>query len=495
MTEPVDESNRTVAAIDCGTNSIRLLIADPADGGGLIDRDRRTEIVRLGQGVDATGEFHPDALARTFAAVDAYAELITAAGVPTDRIHFVATSASRDAKNRDAFFDGVRERLGVLPDVISGDREAQLSFTGALSRVRPEAGPVLVMDIGGGSTEFIVGTATAEMTSAISLNIGSVRVTERFLKTSPPTVDELAEAEAYVDGLLDRSDVPFGAIGSWIGVAGTATTLAGVYLQLAQYDRAQVHGSTIPRAGLDELLARLSRLTVAEIRALPSMHPGRADVITGGTLIATRVAARTPVPEMIISESDILDGIALELLGSLTLAECPGGISGDHRGRARPAGHHRPDGRGVVRVRDEPRGLVDDPAAGAFRDDVDLRRPGRARGTLDAALTAALDASLSVSVLAIPDEADRPKIGSSYLVTVHGADRLGIVARLASTIAAAGGNITDLTTRLAGELYVLLAEVDLPPAADVPALQAALAQASAELGVDTTLRPVENDEL
>ena len=153
--------------------------------------------------MDATGEFHPDALARTFAAVDAYAELITAAGVPTERIHFVATSASRDAKNRDEFFDGVQERLGVLPDVISGDREAQLSFTGALSRVRPEAGPVLVMDIGGGSTEFIVGTATAEMTSAISLDIGSVRVTERFLKTSPPTVDELAEAEAYVDGLLD----------------------------------------------------------------------------------------------------------------------------------------------------------------------------------------------------------------------------------------------------------------------------------------------------
>ncbi|HSU35872.1 MAG TPA: Ppx/GppA phosphatase family protein [Propionibacteriaceae bacterium] len=309
-----DQPNRTVAAIDCGTNSIRLLIADPDDGGGLIDRDRRTEIVRLGQGVDATGEFHPDALVRTFAAVDAYAELITAAGVPPDRIHFVATSASRDAKNRDAFFEGVRERLGVLPDVISGDREAQLSFTGALSRVRPEAGPVLVMDIGGGSTEFIVGTATAEMTSAISLNIGSVRVTERFLKSSPPTVDELAEAAAYVDDLLDGSDVPFGGMGSWIGVAGTATTLAGVYLQLAQYDRAQVHGSAIPRAGLDDLLNRLSQLTVAEIRALPSMHPGRADVITGGTLIASRVAARTPVPEMIISESDILDGIALELL-------------------------------------------------------------------------------------------------------------------------------------------------------------------------------------
>jgi len=314
MTNPTEPSARRVAAIDCGTNSIRLLIADPDDRGGLVDVERRTEIVRLGQGVDASGEFHPDALARTFVAVKTYADLIERAGVPADRIHFVATSASRDAKNRDAFFDGVRERLGVVPDVISGDREAQLSFTGALSRVRPEVGPALVMDIGGGSTEFITGTATGEMTSAISLDIGSVRVTERFLASSPPTADELADAESYVDRLLDRSDVPFAGIGTWIGVAGTATTLAGVYLQLAQYDRKQVHGSTIPRAGLADLLERLSRLTVAEIRALPSMHPGRADVITGGTLIAARVAARTPVPEMIISESDILDGIALELL-------------------------------------------------------------------------------------------------------------------------------------------------------------------------------------
>ncbi len=314
MTNPTGPTPRRVAAVDCGTNSIRLLIADPADGRGLTDVERRTEIVRLGQGVDATGEFHPDALVRTFTAVEAYAELITGAGVSADRIHFVATSASRDAKNRDAFFDGVRQRLGVLPDVISGDREAQLSFTGALSRVQPETGPVLVMDIGGGSTEFIVGTATGEMTSAISLDIGSVRVTERFLKASPPTADELADAASYIDRLLDRSDVPFAGIGTWIGVAGTATTLAGVYLQLAQYDREHVHGSTIPRAGLADLLDRLCRLSVAEIRALPSMHPGRADVITGGTLIAARVAARTPVPEMIVSESDILDGIALELL-------------------------------------------------------------------------------------------------------------------------------------------------------------------------------------
>ncbi len=222
----------TVAAIDCGTNSIRLLIAKPQPGGGLEDLDRRTEIVRLGQGVDATGEFHPDALRRTFAVVEQYAKLINEAGVPTDHVHFVATSASRDAKNRDEFFDGVQRRLGVQPDVISGDKEAQLSFLGALSRVRPTGEPVLVMDIGGGSTELITGSAQGDLQSAISLDIGSVRLTERFLKISPPAPDDLERAAHYVDQLLDGAGVDFGSIGTWIGVAGTATTLAGVYLQL-----------------------------------------------------------------------------------------------------------------------------------------------------------------------------------------------------------------------------------------------------------------------
>ncbi|HEV2929757.1 MAG TPA: Ppx/GppA phosphatase family protein [Propionibacteriaceae bacterium] len=305
-----------LAAVDCGTNSIRLLIAEPTGSGGLVDRERRTEIVRLGQGVDASGEFHPNALARTFTAVEGYAELIRRAGVPVDRIHFVATSATRDVRNREAFFDGVRQRLGVTPDVITGDREAQLSFTGALSRVRPEGEPVLVMDIGGGSTEFIVGSAAGEMSFAISLDIGSVRITERFLKSSPPTAAELTAAAAYVDSLLESSTVDFGSVGTWIGVAGTATTLAGVYLELAEYDRERVHGSSIPLEDLTALLDRLSSMTADEIRALPSMHPGRADVITGGALIASRVAVHVPVPDMIVSESDILDGIALELLAA-----------------------------------------------------------------------------------------------------------------------------------------------------------------------------------
>ena len=303
-----------VAAIDCGTNSIRLLIAEPDDSGGLRDLDRRLEIVRLGQGVDATGEFHPDALQRTFAAVDHYAELIEKAEVPVENLHFVATSASRDAKNRDSFFAGIKQRLGVLPDVISGETEARLSFIGALSRVTPEGEPVLVMDIGGGSTELITGGAAGKMRSAISLDIGSVRVTERFLKQNPVADDDLVRATEYVDDLLAESGVDFASIGTWIGVAGTATTLAGVYLELEHYDRELVHGAVIPLPAVQELLYRLARMTVDEIRALPSMHPGRADVITGGALVEARIAARLQVKDLIVSESDILDGIALQLL-------------------------------------------------------------------------------------------------------------------------------------------------------------------------------------
>ena len=303
-----------VAAIDCGTNSIRLLIAQPDGAGGLKDLDRRLEVVRLGQGVDATGEFHPDALQRTFAAVEEYAELIKKAEVPVENVHFVATSATRDVKNREALFAGVKDRLGVLPDVISGETEARLSFNGALSRVIPEGEPVLVMDIGGGSTELITGSVAGDMHSAISLDIGSVRVTERFLKQNPVADVDLARAAAYVDDLLAASGVDFGSIGTWIGVAGTVTTLAGVYLGLEQYDRERVHGAVIPLPSVEELLHRLAPLTVDEIRALPSMHPGRADVITGGALVEARIAARLNVDDLIVSESDILDGIALQLI-------------------------------------------------------------------------------------------------------------------------------------------------------------------------------------
>ncbi|HEY6810527.1 MAG TPA: Ppx/GppA phosphatase family protein [Propionibacteriaceae bacterium] len=303
-----------VAAIDCGTNSIRLLIAEPNGSGGLRELDRRLEIVRLGQGVDANGEFHPDALQRTFAVVDQYAELIKKAEVPVPNVHFVATSAARDARNRDSFFAGIKQRLGVLPDVVSGPTEAHLSFLGALSRVTPEGQPVLVMDIGGGSTELITGSAAGEIYRAISLDVGSVRVTERFLKQNPVADDDLARATEYVDDLLAGSGVEFASIGTWIGVGGTATTLAGVHLELEHYDREQVHGAVIPLPAVQALLHRLAKMTVEEIKALPSMHPGRADVITGGALVEARTAARLNVAELIISESDILDGIALQLI-------------------------------------------------------------------------------------------------------------------------------------------------------------------------------------
>jgi exopolyphosphatase / guanosine-5'-triphosphate,3'-diphosphate pyrophosphatase len=303
-----------VAAIDCGTNSIRLLIAEPDRSGGLKDLERRLEVVRLGQGVDASGEFHPDALQRTFAVVDDYADLIKKAEVPTEKVHFVATSATRDVKNRDSFFTGIQQRLGVTPDVISGETEARLSFIGALSRVTPEGEPVLVMDIGGGSTELITGSAAGGMHGAISLDMGSVRVTERFLKQNPVPADDLQRATRYVDDLLAGSGVDFASIGTWIGVAGTVTTLAGVYLELEQYDRDRVHGAVIPLPAVEELLYRLAGMTVDQIRALPSMHPGRADVITGGALVEARVAARLDVADLIVSESDILDGIALGIL-------------------------------------------------------------------------------------------------------------------------------------------------------------------------------------
>jgi exopolyphosphatase/guanosine-5'-triphosphate,3'-diphosphate pyrophosphatase len=310
---------RRVAAIDCGTNSIRLLIAEPDGSGGLADLERRLEIVRLGQGVDATGEFHPDALRRTFAAVDGYAELIKKAEVPTGKVHFVATSAARDVKNRETFFAGVKERLGVLPDVISGETEARLSFLGALSRVKPEGEPVLVMDIGGGSTELITGGANGDLHSAVSLDVGSVRVTERFFKQNPVADDDLERAAGYVDDLLTGSGVDFDSIGAWIGVAGTVTTLAGVYLELERYDRERVHGARIPLAAIAEQLHRLAGLTVDQIRALPSMHPGRADVITGGALVESRIAARVHLDHLIVSESDILDGIALQLIAGDTM--------------------------------------------------------------------------------------------------------------------------------------------------------------------------------
>jgi exopolyphosphatase/guanosine-5'-triphosphate,3'-diphosphate pyrophosphatase len=218
-----------VAVIDCGTNTIRLLVADPGPGMSLSEVDRRLELVRLGQGVDATRRFHPDALARTFAAVDTYAARIRELGV--GQVRFLATSAARDVSNRDEFFDGVRDRLGVDVDVISGDEEARLSFLGALSGGPVAVGPVLVMDVGGGSTELILGDLDGTVRVACSLDMGSVRIRERFLAGDPPTAAEVGAARAFVDQLLDSSGIPLAKAATWMTVRET-DILDGATLEL-----------------------------------------------------------------------------------------------------------------------------------------------------------------------------------------------------------------------------------------------------------------------
>lgn len=306
--------NGPVAIIDCGTNTIRLLITESDGAGGLSEIDRQTKIVRLGQGVDASGEFHPDALARTFAQAEQYARVIKEHDIPVDRIRFVATSASRDVRNRDEFFDGIRQRLGVTPDVITGDDEAALSFAGALSGAQNPHTPVLVTDIGGGSTELIIGNAGGTADHAVSLDIGSVRLTERFLPGDPPNADDLGRAAAYVDQLLDAEKIDWPGVRTWIGVAGTLTTLAAVDLDLTEYARTKVNGHRIKITDLGSIFDRLSSMSADQIRQLGTVDPARADVITAGALIATRVATRLTVESLTVSEADILDGAALALI-------------------------------------------------------------------------------------------------------------------------------------------------------------------------------------
>lgn len=303
-----------VAAIDCGTNSVRLLIAEGTDA-GFVELDRDLHLTRLGQGVDATGRFAPDALARTLDAVADFGARIRAAGA--QRVRFVATSAARDAANRDEFFVGVRERVGVEAEIITGDEEARLSFTGALSVARDVEWPVLIMDIGGGSTELVLGRPDASGAVAVeaarSLDVGSVRLRERFLASDPPTADQVASASGYIDELIDASGVDVGAARTWIGVGGTATALSAINLGLDFYDRTRVQGSVMTRAQVQALAALLLQLPVAEVAAMPTMQPKRADVICAGALIAARVGVRCSV-DLRVSEADILDGIVLDLL-------------------------------------------------------------------------------------------------------------------------------------------------------------------------------------
>jgi exopolyphosphatase/guanosine-5'-triphosphate,3'-diphosphate pyrophosphatase len=353
-----------VAAVDCGTNSIRMLVAD-VDDVGLTEVDRRLEIVRLGQGVDRTGRLDPAALARTFAVGRDYAEEIERYGV--ERVRFVATSASRDAENRADFIAGIREIFGVDPEVISGDEEAQLSFDGATRSLRAAADlrdslddgnpvdprhasglrtfprgrdgtghsapPYLVVDIGGGSTEFVLGDDTAR--AARSVDIGCVRLTERHLRADPPTADQIAAARNDIAKAIDQAaeEVPVAEARTLVGLAGSVTTVAGIALELDGYDPARIHHSLISAREIRRVSDELLLMTHRERAALPVMHPGRVDVIGAGALILAEVVDRAGTDFVVVSEHDILDGLAIScVFGGKAHGRA-------ERGRHKPAAH------------------------------------------------------------------------------------------------------------------------------------------------------------
>ncbi|MEU7763892.1 Ppx/GppA phosphatase family protein [Nocardia sp. NPDC049190] len=312
-----------VAAVDCGTNSIRLLIADVLADGRLADVHREMRIVRLGQGVDATGSLAPEAIERTRVALVDYAALMRETGV--SRVRMVATSATRDAANREEFFAMARAVLGTVvagaeAEVITGDEEARLSFSGAIGELASAAGPFVVVDLGGGSTELVFGDSDAGVRAAFSADVGCVRITERCLGGNPPTAEQVTVARAFAAERLAEAfaRVPVERAHTWVGVAGTMTTLAAVALDLPEYDSRKVH---LTRLTLDQVHAVCDRLIAMDHdqrAALGPMHPGRVDVIGGGAVItevlAEELSRRAGIAHLVVSEHDILDGIALSIV-------------------------------------------------------------------------------------------------------------------------------------------------------------------------------------
>jgi exopolyphosphatase/guanosine-5'-triphosphate,3'-diphosphate pyrophosphatase len=324
---PRTRGARRVGAIDCGTNSIRLLIADvdpESNGGRLRDVHREMRIVRLGEGVDATGQFAPAALARTRVALAEYADELRTHGV--ERVRMVATSAARDVGNREEFFAMTAELLGaVVPgavaEVITGTEEAALSFIGAVGELDSSAAPFVVVDLGGGSTEVVVGDRpdVTGVTASFSADIGCVRLTERCLHSDPPTAAEIEAARIVVrDGLSQAlRAVPVEGARTWVGVAGTMTTLSALAQGMVTYDADAIH---LSRVGFDELLTvcdDLIAMTRKQRAALGPMHEGRVDVIGGGAIVVEELArelgSRAGIDELVVSEHDILDGIALSI--------------------------------------------------------------------------------------------------------------------------------------------------------------------------------------
>jgi len=307
-----------VGAVDCGTNSIRLLVADvDPQSGHLVDLDRQMRVVRLGEGVDRTGRIGPEALQRTLRATRDYADRCAELGV--ERVRFVATSASRDAENRQDFVDGVRALLGVEPEVVAGLEEAELSFTGATRELVAEGlhGPFVVADIGGGSTEVVRGGRHAE--AALSVDVGCVRLTERHFADDPPTSAQVRAARADVESALDRvaEVVPLQGVATLVGLAGSVTTVAAMVLKLDRYEPERIHRSHLAVDDVRAACDRLLEMTHAERAALPFMHPGRVDVIGAGALVwravVDRLVAESGLGEVVVSEHDILDGIAFSI--------------------------------------------------------------------------------------------------------------------------------------------------------------------------------------
>ncbi|MEB3061447.1 Ppx/GppA phosphatase family protein [[Mycobacterium] zoologicum] len=310
-----------VAGIDCGTNSIRLLIADFVDG-RLRDVHREMRVVRLGEGVDATGRFGARALERTRVALGDYADLLVAHDV--SRVRMVATSATRDAANRDVFFDMTAQVLGravagAVAEVITGQEEAELSFRGAVGELDSADGPFVVVDLGGGSTEVVLGDPDSGVSASYSANIGCVRLTERCLHSDPPTAEEVCAARDVARELLGEAvqAVPVQHARTWVGVAGTMTTLSALAHGLAEYDSAAIHLSRVAFADLTAVCDQLIGMSRAERAALGPMHPGRVDVIGGGAIVvqelARILAQRAGIAELVVSEHDILDGIVLSI--------------------------------------------------------------------------------------------------------------------------------------------------------------------------------------
>ncbi|WP_010542386.1 Ppx/GppA phosphatase family protein [Dietzia alimentaria] len=318
-----------VGAVDCGTNSIRLLVAEGVPGeAGLVDVTREMRIIRLGEGVDATGQLFEGAIARCRTALTDYTATMADLGVQSVRM--VATSATRDAKNKDQFFGMTAEVLGqhfpgAQAEVISGQTEAELTFAGGVSDLSPADGPFVVTDLGGGSTEIVVGELVdgqARLLGARSTNVGCVRITERTLHSDPPTDDEIANARAAIaEEFAGVGELPLGLASRWVGVAGTFTTLSALAQGMSEYDPERIHNSVVTVDQLREVCDRVVAAPAGERRAMGPMHPGRVDVIGGGALVASALcdvmAERAGIGEITVSEKDILDGIAMSVLARL----------------------------------------------------------------------------------------------------------------------------------------------------------------------------------